>query len=97
MLEPAYGIGVDSVLDEIENDDSRSRLYNRIVEKLNFVCDHPDSAQARQHAIRLESQNTIWLVTVREPSETEDWGILWTPEGGDALFLYIGPWPPAKV
>ena len=94
MLEPAYGEGVDEDLDLIENDESKSALWNAVINTLQFICDNPTSAQARRNAIRYPSGRTAWRVPIRCPSEDENWSTVWYQDDGEAVFTYVGVWPP---
>lgn len=94
MLQPSYSAAADRALDQLEADDSATELYNAVVAKLHLICEHPDSDKARQRQIRSSGGEVFWLVIVRVPQEKDDWGIFWAPDGDEAVFAYIGPWPP---
>jgi hypothetical protein len=90
VLEPAYGEHVLPVLDKVENDPSRRALWNAICDAIDLVCDYPDGAEARREAIRLPSGATLWQVPVHCKVEDDDWVLLWHPDGGDAVIVYVG-------
>jgi hypothetical protein len=90
MLEPVFGEHVVLALDKIETDPDRRALWNAICDAIDLVCDHPDSAEARREAIRLDSGTTLWQVPIHCYLEDDDWVLLWCPDGGDAVIFYIG-------
>lgn len=96
MFEPAYTADVERVLDRLEADDTSAELWRAIVAKLHVICKEPDSHEARERQVRSSGGETFWLVTIRIPSEKDDWGIFWAPNGNEAVFTYIGPWPPLR-
>lgn len=96
MLEPSYTASVERALDQLEADDAATELWNAIVNKLRVICDNPESAEATEKQVRSTRGEMFWLVTIRVPSEKDDWGIFWAPVGDEAVFTYIGPWPPLR-
>ncbi len=93
MNEPSYGEGVDEQLDLVEFDDSRRSLWNAICATLDVILDKPESREARKHSMRI-ADGYAWRVPVVEPRETENWSIIWYPDGEEVVILYVGPWPP---
>ncbi len=78
-------------LDKIEADPGSLDLWNALCDRLDLIIDHPDSAPARRNALRTATGTTVWRVTVRVPSETDDWTILWHQDGtGRILIAFIG-------
>lgn len=92
-LEPFYTKVVNQTLDDVERDDNRRPLWNALARTLNLICDDPDSKRARHKEIVTSHGEHLWLVPVRVEAEDHDWGILWKPDGPDARFVYVGPWP----
>jgi hypothetical protein len=92
-LEPSYGEGVEGDLDRIMDDPGKDKLYGRIVETLNLICDEPDSSTARRHVLQ-HPDGPIWRVPVRGTGEDQDYVVLWATNGQLARFLYVGVWPP---
>lgn len=94
MLEPVYEQAVVKILDDIEADDSRAELWDSIVNSLTLILDHDDSSEARRFALRMPDGSSVWRVPVRPLTEDQDWSIIWEPKGNEAVFYYVGPWPP---
>lgn len=92
-MEPRYGDGVDLVLDKLENDVERRALWDAVADAIDLICDYPDGAQARRYSMRLQSGKIVWRVPVRVGSENDDWCVIWSPDGEDAVIRYIGLWP----
>ncbi len=90
-LEPVYSPDVAKILDQIDDDPTRTALWNAICDAIDLICDHSGSAQARRHALRTTAGNTLWSVPVRYWAEDNDWVVLWRPRGDHALIAYIGP------
>lgn len=98
MLEPAYQDLVALLLDDIERDDARTELWNAIVNTLSLILDHEDSSEARRYSMRMPDGEPVWRVPVRPRTEDHDWSIIWEPNGkGEAVFHYVGPWPPVPL
>lgn len=91
----SYGEGVEEQLDTVENDDSRTRLWNAICETLDLILDKPDSADTRAHSMRVSAGGTAWRVQIPEFSQDQNWSVIWSRDGDEIVFLYVGPWPPA--
>lgn len=90
MLEPIYGSHVVRVLDGVESDPSRTALWNAICDSIELICGHPDRAEARREALRLDSGATVWQVRIRCRLKDDDWVLLWFPDGNDAVIVYLG-------
>lgn len=95
MLDASYGEGVDEQLDAVENDSSRTELWNGICETLDLILSKPDSADTRTHSMRVEGGGTAWRVPIPVFTEDQNWSVIWSRDGNEAIFLYVGPWPPA--
>lgn len=95
MLDPSYRPGVSRLLDRLEADNSKDQLWRAIVKCLHLICDEPESKEARERQIRTGNGDIFNFVGVWAPQETEDWCILWAPDGDEAVFVYIGTWPPS--
>ncbi len=93
-LDPLYQPGVTEVLDEIENDPKRVVLWNGIVDGITLICDRPGSSQARRFEMSSVFPETVWRVPVPSGLEDENYSILWSRVGPDAVIHYVGPWPP---
>lgn len=94
MLDPLYQPGVEKALDEIENDPERRQLWNSTVRVLRMICESPDSPMARRHEIQSELREPVWRVPIPAGQEDEDYSVIWSPRGSDAVFHYVGVWPP---
>lgn len=94
MLEPAYEKAVAATLDDIEQDESRAELWDALVNTLTLILDHDDSSEARRFSMRMPDGTSVWRVPVRPRTEDQDWSIIWEPQGDEAVFYYVGPWPP---
>ena len=87
--EPIYSLAVDKILSEIESDPTRVELWNAICDAIDLVCDHPGSREARRGVLRDLDGQPVWVVPVR--TRTEDWVLLWRPEGDLIAIAYLGP------
>lgn len=47
-------------------------------------------AEARREAIRLDSGVTVWQVPIHCYLDDDDWVLLWSPDGDDAVISYVG-------
>lgn len=92
VLEPEYTEQAETVLDRIEKDLERDRLWDAICDVLHMICEHPESSDARRERVRvLRGQGlVVWKVPVRAPTEAADWVVLWYRDGGNAVILYVG-------
>jgi hypothetical protein len=90
-----YGEGVNEQLDAIEFDDSRRPLWEAIVDAINEILDHPESARSKEHLIITSTGGLVWRVPLRVPSERNDHSVLWGySKEGLPVIAYVGPWPP---
>ncbi len=96
MLEPLYQPGVAEQLDDIENDPQRTRLWNEVVRTLNKICDEPETAASRRYELRNGLSQPVWRVPIPSGSEKENYSLLWSQDGPDAVIHYVGPWPPQQ-
>jgi len=79
------------VMDELESDPANDPLVDAIWDTIEFIAEHPTSAQARRHVLRTQKGHSIWLVRVSGRHRENPWVVLWQPRGDDALIAYIGP------
>lgn len=94
MLEPSYSRQADRQLDELEADPERDKLYREVVVLLHHICEDPNSRVARGRQLRTSGGERVQLVDVIVQAENENWCIQWAQDGDEAVFAYIGPWPP---
>jgi hypothetical protein len=94
LLEPLYQPGVEKALDDIENDPERRQHWNSTVRVLRLICESPDSPMARRHVIPAELSAPVWRVPIPAGHEDQNYAVLWSPSGTDAVIHYVGVWPP---
>jgi hypothetical protein len=91
VLEPEYGELAERTLDAIEHDKERRPLWNAILDAIDLVCDHPESAQAMRERIEFpEREFGVWQVAIHCRDEDEDWVLWWHRERNTAVIPYIG-------
>jgi hypothetical protein len=90
-VKPLFSPGAERVLAEVEADLEREALCDAVWDTIDFVCQHPDSAQARRRALRTPAGHTVWLVPVPNRHRDNPWVLLWQPQGEVALIAYVGP------
>jgi hypothetical protein len=90
-----YGEGVAEQLDEIEFDPARRPLWEAVVDGINDIFDHPESARSREHLIKTTAGKVVFRVPLRVPSELHNYSVLWGyNEKSKPMILNVGPWPP---
>jgi hypothetical protein len=96
-LNPSYAPGVEDQLDEIEQDADRSEVWRAIVETLHAIVNEPDHPRHRRFGLTTPD-GMIWRVPVPSGREMQNYSILWAPdeELSEAVFLYVGVWPPSE-
>ena len=90
-MELLFSPDAGNVLDELEKDESKARLFDGVWDVLDLIAEDPGSAQARHRALRTAGGRPVWLVPVRGLYDGKAWVVLWQPRAGDALIAYIGP------
>lgn len=85
-LQPAYSQAADEVLLALEAGSER-RLYEAVLDVIDLICDHPDSAAARRRQLRDSQGGVVWSVAVRG---ADGWVVLWWPDGDEAYIAFIG-------
>lgn len=85
-LQPAYSHDANAVLLKLEEGSDR-RLYEAVLDVIDLICDHPDSAAARRRQLRDVHGGVVWSVAVRGE---DGWVVLWWPDDGDAYIAFIG-------
>lgn len=95
MEDEEYGEGVPEQLDKIEFDPARRPLWEAVVDAINEIFDHPESARSREHLIKTTAGLDVFRVPLRVRSEPENNSVLWGyNERGNPTILNVGPWPP---
>jgi hypothetical protein len=90
-----YGEGVGEQLDKIMFDLSRRPLWQAVVDAINEILDHPESARSKEHLMVTSHGGEVWRVPLRVSSERDDHSVLWSYNEEDLpTVLYVGPWPP---
>jgi hypothetical protein len=90
-LTPRYASEVMIQLEKVEQDSSRSSVWDAICDAIDLVCDHPESVGARRYMWRRRDGGPVWQVLLKSTGEDDDWIVLWYQEGGEANIVYIGP------
>ena len=90
-VEPIFSQDAGHVLDELEKEPKDARLVDAIWSVIDFITEHPGSAQARHRSLRTTGGHTVWLVPIRGQFDGESWVVLWQPRDDDALVAYLGP------
>ena len=89
MAELWFDPEADAALAALENDPSRSRMFERIQDLLDLLESDPGDARVRR--VRFH-QPALWCVTVF--AAEEEWAILWEPHPTMAdvvVVQYVGP------
>jgi hypothetical protein len=91
-VELSFSPLAGETLDRLEKDASFDRLVDSIWDSLDLISESPDSAIARRRVLHTPTGHSVWLVQVpNRHNEDRPWIILWQPQNGVALVLYIGP------
>ncbi len=86
IREPAYSDQAINALDSVEVSGDQ-RMWNAVLDVIDLICDHSESAEARREQLRGKDGTVVWKVPVRTD---DDWVVLWWPDGDLAYIPYIG-------
>ena len=90
-MDPIFSEDADHVLSQLEENADSAHLLEAIWDVIDFIVDHPTSAQARRRVLRTSSKHSVWMVPIPVHHDNERWVILWQPDGDGVLIPYIGP------
>lgn len=79
------------VLDDMEKDPRDADRLAAVWQVVEFVAEHPGSAEARRRALWTPAGHAVWMVPIPGRWDGERWFLLWQLRGEDVLIPYIGP------